>query len=141
MSKKILTPKQRHFINEYLQCRNATKAAKNAGYSAKTAGPAGCRLLKNVNISEAVEKGLREQLERADITSDHILLTLKRIAFDEYGNGGKMKALELLGKSLGIFQQEPKSKPSNKSYALSAPNHQKLEREPSLLDLIPLNVK
>lgn len=109
MFSKGFTPKQRIFITEYLVNKNAAKAARLAGYSAKTSRSAGWRLLTNVDIASAIEKGLREQLERADITSDDILLTLKRITFADYGiSTGKLRALELLGKSLGLFQNMPK---------------------------------
>ena len=37
MPKDKLTPKQKKFCDEYLKLGNATQAAKNAGYSEKTA--------------------------------------------------------------------------------------------------------
>jgi phage terminase small subunit len=104
--KRDLAPKQRIFIAEYLVHRNATKAAINAGYSAKTARSAGSRLLTNVDISRAIELGIREQLNKAEISSDQVIQTLRRIAFaDNYDCNylGKLKALEMFGNSLGLF--------------------------------------
>lgn len=134
MPKKEITMKQRLFVIEYLQCRNATKAAVKAGYSPKTARSAGSRLLTNVDISIAIEKGVREQLERADITSDHIMMALKRVAFSDYGVVGRLRALELLGKSLGIFKNERhfKLQPTT----LSVQPIQASNREKSVLDLL-----
>lgn len=45
-----LTPKQKAFADEYIKYGNATEAAKNAGYSEKTAYSIGQRLLKNVEV-------------------------------------------------------------------------------------------
>lgn len=111
MSKKSLTPKQQLFIKNYLIFKNASKAARIAGYSAKTARSAGSRLLTNVDISTALEKGLAEQLEKADINADHIIAAIKRIAFGDIYNrsySGNLRALELLGKTLGLFQDKTK---------------------------------
>lgn len=111
MSKKKINPRQQIFIANYLIYRNATKAAKIAGYSLKTARSIGARLLTNVDISTAIEKGLAEQLEKTDINADHILEQIKRIAFGEVYSrnySGNLRALELLGKSLGLFQDKNK---------------------------------
>lgn len=93
-----MTPRQRVFIAEYLVTKNATKAAINAGYSAKTAASAGWRLLRNVEISRAVEKGIKQQMERAEISASLILNEIKSIAFADFrlGNTGKLHALETL---------------------------------------------
>ena len=126
MLKKELTHKQYLFIKEYLIHKNATKAAMNAGYSAKTARSAGSRLLTNVDIMAAVEKGLSEQLEKADVCADNILLELKRIAFADISDGRgfqKLKALELLGKAFKLF--------NNRS--------PRRDKQWSALDLLPPN--
>ena len=61
-----LTPKQERFVSEYIKDLNATQAAIKAGYSEKTAGAIGSRLLKDVKISAEVKKRLE------DIKSDSI---------------------------------------------------------------------
>lgn len=108
MRQNGLTPKQRIFIAEYIVYKNATKAAIKAGYSARTARQAGSRLMcTNVDIKAAIEKGLAEQLERAEITANGLISELKAIAFADplYRNpAGKMRALEFLAKALGIFK-------------------------------------
>jgi phage terminase small subunit len=58
--KEKLTDKQRIFVAEYLSDKNATAAAKRAGYSAKTARSQGQRMLTNVAIRELVDKKLTE---------------------------------------------------------------------------------
>jgi phage terminase small subunit len=54
VKQKRLTKRQRIFIDEYLKSGNATKSALAAGYSPKTAYSHGARLLKNVEIAEAI---------------------------------------------------------------------------------------
>jgi hypothetical protein len=63
-----LTAKEALFVHSYMQSGNATRAAKEAGYSAKTAGQAGCRLLKSAKIKaeiERVSKGAMAKVEEA----------------------------------------------------------------------------
>ncbi len=45
-----LTPKQKAFADEYLKCGNATEAARNAGYSERTAAVIGNENLKKPNV-------------------------------------------------------------------------------------------
>ena len=53
---KKLTPKQQKFVDEYLIDLNATQAAIRAGYSAKTAGWIGQKLVAKSHISESIRK-------------------------------------------------------------------------------------
>lgn len=69
---KKITPKQKKFADFYIECGNATEAAKSAGYSEKTAYSIGQRLLKNVEVSAYIAK--RQQ----EIESER-LCTLKEI--------------------------------------------------------------
>jgi len=48
--------KQRKFALEYIKDRNATQAAIRAGYSKKTAGVQGARLLRNASVRKIVDK-------------------------------------------------------------------------------------
>lgn len=66
MTKQRLSGKQRAFINEYLKCWNATKAAIKAGYSEKTAQQIGSQNLSKVVISEEIEKRVKEMCMSAD---------------------------------------------------------------------------
>lgn len=55
-----MTDKQRRFIEEYPVDFNATAAAIRAGYSEKTAYSQGQRLLKNVEIRDAIDARMDE---------------------------------------------------------------------------------
>jgi phage terminase small subunit len=80
---KELTPRQRKFVNAYLLCGNATKAAIKAGYSKKTAYSIGQRLLKNVEVQKAIAAGQGEAQKEFTITRDEVLRDLARMkSFD-----------------------------------------------------------
>lgn len=55
-----LTPKQKAFADYYLECGNATEAAKKAGYSEKTAGQTGNENLKKPQISEYIAERIKD---------------------------------------------------------------------------------
>lgn len=116
MSKQSkLTEKQKRFCEEYLIDLNATQAAIRAGYSKKTAYSMGQRLLKNVEVQKYISYLQSEQSNRTGITSDTVLKELEKIALTDTEITGKekIKALELLGKHLGMFSE--KSEESNNS--------------------------
>ena len=61
-----LNPMQKAFCDEYLKCGNKAKAAREAGYSAKTASATAVRLLKNVKIQKYIAER-QKQIEDARI--------------------------------------------------------------------------
>jgi len=67
-----LTDKQEAFVNEYLSCWNATKAAIAAGYSERSAYSQGSRLLKDAEIASRV----RERIEANAMSADEVLARL-----------------------------------------------------------------
>lgn len=75
-----LTPRQEKFVGEYLIDLNATQAAIRSGYSAKTATVTGSRLLANVNVAAAVEKGRAKMAKRAEIDQEWVLRQWQAIA-------------------------------------------------------------
>ena len=79
MPERQLTPKQEAFVREYLLDLNATKAAMRAGYSARTAGSQGERLLKNVEVCAAVKAAQATVAENNGMTIAAHLLALKEI--------------------------------------------------------------
>lgn len=66
MPKDKLTPKQKRFCDEYLKLGNATRAAKNAGYSEKTAYRTGADNLKVPHILDYIN-ARQEQIASKDI--------------------------------------------------------------------------
>lgn len=153
-----LTEKQERFVAEYLVDLNATAAAKRANYSEKTAYSQGQRLLKNVEVQEAIQKAVSERSKRIEITQDSVLQELAAIGFskatdyayvdccgkvviestealtdtqksavagiEKTQNGikvklhDKVKALELIGKHLGMFDAKTQQRPEEESNLL-----------------------
>lgn len=100
-----LTEKQKRFCEEYLIDLNATQAAKRSGYSEKTAFSIGVENLKKPLIQEYLQELMKSRSEQTGITAEKVIDELQKIAFAETDISGKekMKALELLGKHLGMF--------------------------------------
>ena len=143
-----LTEKQKLFANEYLIDLNATRAYKSAYPRIKSddvAAQAGSRMLRNVKVSEYIQKRIDERQKRTEVTQDMVIKELAAIAFakaTDYAlvrNGNveirdtdelteeqikaiagikegkfgieiklndKEKALELIGRHLGMFKDK-----------------------------------
>nr|DAK42649.1 MAG TPA: Terminase small subunit [Caudoviricetes sp.] len=127
-----LTDKQKQFVEEYLVDLNATQAAIRAGYSEQTGYSIGQRLLKKVEVQEAIQQAQNKRSERTQITQDEVIRRLienvdismgkkatvitipsksengevmgNDVAQFVYEPSAANKALELLGKHLGIFK-------------------------------------
>lgn len=108
MLNKKLTEKQKRFCEEYLIDLNATQAAIRAGYSSKTASRIAIELLNKTHVSKYLAELMRKRSESTRITSEQVVKELEKIAFSDAEITGKekMKALELLGKHLGMFQNQ-----------------------------------
>jgi len=93
-----LNARQQLFAEEYAANPNATKAAIAAGYSARSAGQIGERLLKNDEIASAVEKAKAERLKRIGVNGDRVLEEFARLAFLDvrklFNSDGTMKRLD-----------------------------------------------
>ena len=111
-----LTDKQQRFVAEYLIDLNATQAAIRAGYSAKNADKIGSQLLGKTRVSEAIQAEKTARSERTEITQDYVINKLKAIADQDASDGtdselkysSQLKALELLGRHLGMFTDRMK---------------------------------
>lgn len=126
-----LTPKQQRFVDEYPIDLDPGAAYRRAGYkvnSNKAASNCGLRLLENVGIAAAIMAAREAMSKRTEITQDYVLKRLRENVeramqaeavvdregkvTGEYQYAGAVanKALELLGKHLGMFKEEVKHK-------------------------------
>ena len=126
----MLTPRQQRFVDEYLVDLNGTQAAIRAGYSVSGARAHACKLLTNANIQAAISVAMSQRKERTELTADEVIRDLREVrdicmgrktvkvvevvkfegeatphevdalVFDA---NGANKALELLGKHIGMF--------------------------------------
>lgn len=78
-----LTAKQQAFVREYLVDKNATAAAKRAGYSGKTARWIGHENLTKPHIAAAVDEALTEIERKAIADAREARETLTRILRQE----------------------------------------------------------
>ncbi len=67
-----VTKKQRAFVEEYLKCWNATRAAIAAGYSERSASTIAHRLLDCPHVKDAI----RERVAQKAMSADEVLLRL-----------------------------------------------------------------
>jgi len=92
----MLNEKQEKFAQAYVMYRNATEAAKAAGYSGRSAHNQGSRLLKTAAIKERIE-----DLEKEMETSiDYVAEIEKQYTYATNNNhtNSALKALELLSR-------------------------------------------
>lgn len=77
-----LTARQEMFCREYIACDyNATQAAKNAGYSEKTARSIGSENLTKPDIQRFIAELQKPRLEELDISHDRIMREYAAMAF------------------------------------------------------------
>lgn len=127
---KPLTPKQQRFVREYLIDLNASAAYRRAGYTSGNADVNGPRLMGKAGIQAALQAALAERSKRTEITADFVLGSLNEVAQRcmqrvpvmvgqgkdrrqatnaagegvwEFDSSGANRALELLGRHLGLF--------------------------------------
>lgn len=104
---KKLTPKQERFCQEYLVDMIGTQAAIRAGYSSRGAEVQASNLLRNPKVSQRLTELRTEQEKRVEITADAVIKEIASIGFGTpEKDSDKLKALELLGRHLGAFNDK-----------------------------------
>lgn len=121
-----LTRREEMFCQHYTVSYNGADAARRAGYAEKSAAKAACRLLKEARILRRIREIQQETVERLCLSRERVVLQLmeladvcmaakpvmewdysehKMVPTGEYqvDSKGAAKALELLGKHLGLF--------------------------------------
>lgn len=100
-----MTKKQEIFIKEYILTKNATQSAIKAGYNPSNARFYASKLLKDANISQQIEKEFKKIAEKYDWNEDIIKEKIACIVEDgETKPSDRLRGLELLGKSVGMFK-------------------------------------
>ena len=103
-----LNLRQQRFVSAYLLEPNATKAAVAAGYSERTAYQIGSRLLKHVEIEQALNKSRTAVAAAVGVDAAWVLAELVNIYNDCEEPRDELKAMELIGKhkAVAAFVQE-----------------------------------
>ena len=82
-----MTKKKRLFVIEYVKNKfNATQAAKDSGYSEKTAYSQGQRLLKDVEVSAEIKKHMRKMLFNTEELTLKWLHEIELLSFSNIKN-------------------------------------------------------
>ena len=76
---EYLNQRQFEFAENYLQCQNATQAALQAGYKAKTAAVQGCQLLKNPKVHKYIQERMDNKNKKKIADTDEILEYYTRV--------------------------------------------------------------
>jgi phage terminase small subunit len=82
----MLTDKQEQFCQEYLVDNNASKSAKRAGYSPRSAKAIACELMAKPYIKERIAGLMKNRAERLRITQDLVLNGLAAIVKEDIRN-------------------------------------------------------
>lgn len=124
-----LRGQQELFCQEYVVDYNGTQAAIRAGYKEKSARVTASKLLTNANILARVHELQKEQLERLALSQDYVVLQLletykccrepspvmrynpltgemEETGMYQFDSKGALRALELLGNHLGMFNKK-----------------------------------
>ncbi len=111
-----LTLRQQRFVREYLIDLNATSAYERAGYrvaNEQVAASCAHKLLRNAEIREAVDRAQCGRLDRLELDADWVVIRFKQIylrAMSERDFGAAIKALDNIGKFLGIYERHQHQK-------------------------------
>jgi phage terminase small subunit len=137
-----MTPKQRAFVDHYITCRNASEAARRAGYSQKSAYQSGYSNMKNYEVKAALEAAEAKLARKTEITKTTVVEALRAAGDDakQSMDGGNMiRAWCAIGKILGLDRPEAKKeKRSAESDALRAQYEALSDQE--LLDIVARKV-
>lgn len=108
-----LKPKEERFCQEYVIDYNGTQAAIRARYKESDAANRATRLLKKAEVSARIHELEKEIAQRLGLSQDYVMIQLVQ-RYDECraqnDNKNALKALELIGKHLGMFE---KTKPAD----------------------------
>ena len=107
-----MTRRQERFIEEYLLDFNGAAAARRAGFGEKSAASYASKILKNPEVRQVLQEKMAVRAQQMQLRQDTVLREIRNVAFacgsDASGAAVKMasklKALELLGKHLGLFE-------------------------------------
>ena len=104
-----LRKKQIIFVLEYVKDFNGAQAAIRAGYTESCAKDTACEILTNPCISEIVHLVQLARARRLRLEADYVVLQFHDIYLQARAEGNyriALKALEHLGKHLGIYEKD-----------------------------------
>ena len=109
--KRTAVDRGRAFVAAYLANGfNVTEAAISAGYSAKGAAQIGCDLMRRKDVVDLLASERQRLAAENKVTIDRVVQELAKMGFGSQRDQIKVKSLELLGKTLGMFVERTENK-------------------------------
>jgi phage terminase small subunit len=105
--------RRKAFVVEYVKDFRAKDAALRAGYSENGVSQTAYNLLSRTDIQAEIRRLQNERAKRLNLEADYIVLQFHDVYVQarEMGNlSAAIKALEQLGKHLGIFEKDNRQK-------------------------------
>jgi phage terminase small subunit len=101
MEEKKLNARQEAFVQAFVRCRNATRAAVAAGYSRQSARFQGAKLLSDRRVRQKINEMLQNVAEQAEAGISEIIKSLYLLSNDRNVSGAaRVKALSEIVKIL-----------------------------------------
>ena len=132
----MLTAKQENFVELLTKGTSQTSAYRGAydtqNMSDKTVWEEASRLRRHPKVSTRIlelekEKEARRRLQAAS-REERVLNELERIAFGEGPVAGKLKAMELLGRHIGLFQPKKETEVERTGEEILTEIYQRLDK-------------
>lgn len=88
---KLKNKQHECFCQEYVIDFNGARAARDSGFSEKTARVKASQLLTKINIQERIAELLKDRSERTKVTQDMVLKELAILGFSDFTKFAKYK--------------------------------------------------
>lgn len=110
-----MNPKQQRFVDEYLIDNNGAQAAIRAGYSIRTAREQASQILTKDSVRAYLKERSQSIADKLGIDATYVLSTTKEICDGNKRSqpGVALKAVDLLGKHLKLWQEDDKKQSQN----------------------------
>ena len=105
-----LTKLQRQFVDAYTDptspgYSSPTNAVRQTEYKTDNPNKIGMQLMQHPLVAKEIKEIQDSRRERMELTADYVIHKLIALAEESAKDGDKIRALELLGKNLGIFKE------------------------------------
>lgn len=111
-----LTDKQAAFVAEYLTDMNGAGAYRRAGYTAasdQVAASCAHKLLRNAEIADAIDRAQCARMADLALDADWVVERFRLVylrAAQDRDHGAALKALENIGRYLGLYERHPRQR-------------------------------
>jgi len=81
-----LPPREQLFVASFIATGNSAEAARQAGYSAKTAKEKGCELVKRPRVAAAIAAAKKRIVKKFKVTAERIVEEMAAVGFSDIRN-------------------------------------------------------